>query len=62
VVVAGGPRLGDLWHGSAAAAFGTGVATTAGGIGVIVLTVLVVMIFPVFWRYRAPVGDDDTVG
>ncbi|HWN29301.1 MAG TPA: MFS transporter [Actinomycetospora sp.] len=62
VVVAGGPRLGDLWHGPAAAAFGTGAATTIGGVGVIVLTVLVVMVFPVFWRYRAPVGDDDTVG
>jgi MFS family permease len=62
VVVAGGPRLGDLWHGPAAAALGTGAATTLGGVGVIVLTVIVVMIFPVFWRYRAPVDDDDTVG
>lgn len=57
VVVAGGPRLGDLWHGPAADAWGTGAATTVGGLGVIVLTVLVVAIFPVFWRYRAPVGD-----
>ena len=59
VVVAGGPRLGDLWHGPAAEAWGTGVATFVGGIGVIVLTVIVVAIFPVFWRYRAPLADDE---
>lgn len=58
VVVAGGPRLGDLWHGSAAAAIGTGAATTIGGIGVIVLTIAVVACFPVFWRYRAPLRGD----
>lgn len=58
VVVAGGPRVGDLWHGPAADAWGTGTATFVGGIGVIVLTVLVVAIFPVFWRYRAPLGED----
>jgi hypothetical protein len=58
VVVAGGPRLGDLWHGSAAAAIGTGAATTIGGTGVIVLTIAVVACFPVFWRYRAPLRGD----
>ncbi|HVH23844.1 MAG TPA: MFS transporter [Pseudonocardia sp.] len=55
VVVAGGPRLGDLWHGPAAAAIGPGPAATAGGIGVIVLALAVVAAFPAFWRYRAPV-------
>jgi hypothetical protein len=59
VVVAGGPRLGDLWHGPAAEAWGTGVATFVGGVGVIVLTVIVVAIFPVFWRYRAPLAGDE---
>lgn len=54
VVVAGGPRLGDLWHGPTAAAIGPGPATVVGGVGVIVLTALVVAVFPVFWRYRAP--------
>lgn len=55
VVVAGGPRIADLWHGPAADAIGTGPATTLGGLGVVVLTVLVVAAFPVFWRYRGPV-------
>jgi len=54
VVVAGGPRLGDLWHGPAADALGTGAATTIGGVAVVVGTVAVVAAFPVFWRYRAP--------
>ena len=34
VVVAGGPRLADLWHGSAAAVIGPGPAATAGGVAV----------------------------
>ena len=58
VVVAGGPRLGDLWHGPAAAAIGPGPAATAGGIGVIVLALAVVAAFPAFWRYRAPAQGD----
>lgn len=62
VVVAGGPRLGDLWHGPAADALGTGAATVIGGVGVIVLTVVVVAIFPVFWRYRAPLRGDSPAG
>ncbi len=53
VVVAGGPRLADIWHGPAAAAAGTAFAATAGGIAVIVLTVVVVALLPQFWRYRA---------
>lgn len=53
VVVVGGPRLADVWHGPAAAAAGTAFAATAGGLAVIVLTVLVVARFPAFWRYRA---------
>ncbi|MDN5748123.1 MAG: MFS transporter [Pseudonocardia sp.] len=57
VVVAGGPRLADLWHGSAAAAVGPGTAVVAGGVAVIVGAVLVVRRFPVFWTYRAPSGS-----
>lgn len=53
VVVVGGPRLADLWHGPAAAAFGTSIAATAGGVAVIVLTVAVVARYREFWRYRA---------
>lgn len=55
VVVAGGPRVADLWHGPASALAGPGVAVTAGGIAVIVLAVAVVVAFPAFWRYRGPV-------
>ena len=55
VVVAGGPRVADLWHGSAAAVVGPGLAATAGGIAVIVGMVAVVARFREFWHYRAPV-------
>jgi len=55
VVVAGGPRVADLWHGSAAALVGPGMAATAGGVAVIVGVVVLVARFPEFWRYRAPV-------
>ncbi len=54
VVVAGGPRLADLWHGPAAAGIGPGPAATVGGIAVVVLALVVVAVFPAFWRYRAP--------
>jgi MFS family permease len=56
VVVAGGPRLADLWHGPAATAIGPGAAATAGGIAVIVLAIAVVVVFPAFWNYRGPAG------
>jgi len=55
VVVAGGPRVADLWHGAAAAAVGPGPAATAGGLAVIVGMVAVVARFREFWHYRAPV-------
>lgn len=54
VVVAGGPRLADVWHGSAAAAVGPSAAVVAGGVAVVVGAVVVVRCFPVFWAYRAP--------
>jgi MFS family permease len=54
VVVAGGPRLADLWHGPAAALAGPGPAVVGGGVAVIVLAVAVVRRFPQFWTYRAP--------
>jgi MFS family permease len=53
VVVAGGPRLADLWHGPAAAGFGPGAAATTGGVAVVVGTLVVVARHPDFWRYRA---------
>jgi hypothetical protein len=58
VVVVGGPRLADLWHGPAAAAVGPSAAVAIGGFAVIVFAIVVVAVFPVFWRYRAPVASD----
>lgn len=52
VVVAGGPRIADTLHGYAAGVFGTAWTTGGGGVLVIVLTVLVAVIVPAFWRYR----------
>jgi MFS family permease len=57
VVVAGGPRLADLWHGPAADWAGPGIAATIGGVAVIVVSAVVVLAFPAFWRYRAPVAS-----
>lgn len=54
VVVAGGPRVADIWHGPAASAIGTGPASTWGGVAVVVGAIAVVALLPAFWRYRAP--------
>ncbi|GAA0895296.1 MFS transporter [Pseudonocardia zijingensis] len=56
VVVAGGPRVADMWHGPAADWWGPGVAASIGGVLVVVGAVVVVAVFPVFWRYRAVHG------
>jgi len=58
VVVAGGPRLADVWHGPAADWIGTGRAAAVGGIAVVVLTVVVVALLPAFWRYRATISPE----
>jgi MFS family permease len=58
VVVAGGPRLADLWHGTAADAVGPGTASWIGGAAVIVVTLLVVFRYREFWDYRVPVGRE----
>ena len=55
VVVAGGPRLADIWRGPAADVVGTGTAAAGGGLAVILATVVTVALLPAFWRYRAPV-------
>ncbi|BBF99527.1 MULTISPECIES: MFS transporter [Pseudonocardia] len=59
VVVAGGPRLADMWHGASADVIGPGTTATLGGLAVIVGTLVVVARFPEFWRYRAPVAGRD---
>ncbi|MGH3621822.1 MAG: MFS transporter [Sciscionella sp.] len=53
VVVAGGPRLADLLHGTVGAAVGATAAVSGGGVLVVALTVLAACVFPAFWRYRA---------
>lgn len=59
VVVAGGPRLADMWHGSAASLIGPGVTATLGGAAVIVGVLLCVWRFPEFLRYRAPATEGE---
>ncbi|GAB3852255.1 hypothetical protein GCM10029963_41460 [Micromonospora andamanensis] len=54
VVVAGGPRLGDLRAGAMAAGFGGGVAWVGGGVAAAVLAVLLAVAFPALTRYRPP--------
>lgn len=52
VVVAGGPRIGDVLHGAAAFAFGTAAAAAGGGVLVVIGVVLCCFAFPMFLRYR----------
>ncbi|WP_024800701.1 MFS transporter [Nocardia sp. BMG51109] len=52
VVVAGGPRIGDVSHGFAAAALGTTVAAAGGGVLVVIGVVIAAAAFPAFVRYR----------
>ncbi len=54
VVVAGGPRVADVAHGSAAALVGTAAAAAGGGILVVIGTVVAALAVPAFVRYRLP--------
>jgi MFS family permease len=53
VVVAGGPRLGDLRAGALATAAGVSVAMVSGGVVIIVAMVVVALLVPSFWFFRA---------
>ncbi len=53
VVVAGGPRLGDLRAGALASAAGVSVAMVSGGIATVVAMVVVALAVPSFWFFRA---------
>src|SRR3954454_8905429 len=53
VVVAGGPRLGDLRAGALASATSVTVAMVSGGVAVVLVMVLVALIVPSFWYFRA---------
>jgi MFS family permease len=52
VVVAGGPRLADLLHGTMGDVVGPGLATTVGGLLVVAVIPVILLRFPAFWRYR----------
>lgn len=54
VVVAGGPRIGDVAHGFTAAAMGTAVAAAGGGVLVVIGVLIAAAVFPAFVRYRVP--------
>src|SRR3954468_3645834 len=53
VVVAGGPRLGDLRAGAVATAASVGVAMVSGGVIVVVAMLVVALAVPSFRRFRA---------
>ncbi|MFD0433969.1 MFS transporter [Streptomyces chartreusis] len=52
VVVAGGPRLADVLHGTAGSAFGPHAATVGGGLLVVVLMLGLAAALPALRRYR----------
>ncbi|MFJ3334677.1 MFS transporter [Streptomyces sp. NPDC086766] len=52
VVVAGGPRLADVLHGTAGSAFGPRVAVTGGGLLVVALLLGLAAAVPALRRYR----------
>jgi len=58
VVVAGGPRIGDVAHGGAAAVVGASAAAAGGGMLVVLGVVVAALALPSFLRYRADLGPD----
>ncbi|MFJ9626614.1 MFS transporter [Streptomyces sp. NPDC101175] len=52
VVVAGGPRLADVLHGTAGSAFGARTAVAGGGILVVVIMLTLAFAVPALRRYR----------
>ena len=58
VVVAGGPRLGDVESGTVASLWSERVSIVSGGLLCIVGVVVLAMLFPSFARYRAPVAGE----
>jgi len=58
VVVAGGPRLGDLRAGVLASAVGVSAAMWSGGIVIVAAMVLVAVAVPSFWLFRASRADE----
>lgn len=61
VVVVGGPRLADIVHGAAGTRFSAGTVTAAGGVLVIIGTLIAVALVPRFltWTPDQPIAADD---
>jgi MFS family permease len=53
VVVAGGPRLGDLRAGALASAASVTIAMVSGGVVIVVAMAVVAVVVPSFWLFRA---------
>jgi len=60
VVVVGGPRIADVAHGAVAVSIGAAATAAGGGLLVIVGTVLAVVAFPAFIRYRVVAASGRT--
>lgn len=60
VVVAGGPRLGDVRLGVTAAALGPTVALWSGGVVIVVAMVLCALLMRSFWAYRHAAAPSDS--
>jgi MFS family permease len=58
VVVAGGPRLGDLRAGLVASSFGVTMAMVSGGVVIVLAMALVAVVVPSFWLFRASGADE----
>jgi MFS family permease len=60
VVVAGGPRLGDLRAGAMASAASVSVAMVSGGVVVVLAMLVVALVVPSFWIFRASRAGGET--
>ncbi|MCZ2836361.1 MFS transporter [Modestobacter sp. VKM Ac-2985] len=58
VVVAGGPRLGDLRAGLMASSVGVTAAMVSGGVVIVVVMAVVAVAVPSFWLFRASRADE----
>ncbi|MFF7549362.1 MFS transporter [Streptomyces canus] len=61
VVAVGGPRLGDLLHGTVGAALGVTWTVTGGGVLTVAAALALLLLFPGFRHHRAPAGTEQEV-
>ena len=60
MVVAGGPRLGDVESGTVAGAVGLRFSVVSGGLLCMIGILPIVAAFPAFWRYIQPRSQPDS--